>query len=41
MAKVGGEDEAEWLVKDISTCVLSGDPECALAWGEVQSILSF
>ena len=40
MAKVGGEDEAEWLVKDISTCVLSGDPECALAWGEVKSILS-
>ena len=32
---MGGEDEAEWLVKDISTCVLSGDPECALTWGEV------
>jgi len=32
--KVGGEDEAEWLVKDISTCVLSGDPECAHTWGE-------
>ena len=37
MKKVGGEDEAEWLVKDISTCVLSGDPECALAWGEVEA----
>jgi len=32
--KVGGEDEAEWLVKDISTCVLSADPECAHTWGE-------
>ena len=34
---MGGEDEADWLVKDISTCVLSGDPECALTWGEVNA----
>ena len=35
---MGGEEYEDWMAKDLSTCVLSGDHECAIVQGKVTDI---
>ena len=34
-----GEKYEDWMGKDLSTCILSGDPECAIVQGQVTDTL--
>ena len=35
---MGGEEYEDWMAKDLSTCVLSGDHECAIVQGKVTNM---